>query len=276
VILVAPVRLSPNPGTYPEVEVDCFSSSGGLLWSYVPKEEFRFGDHEIRGPWAITDVLVSGGGKHVIFVSVVHPEWGNSFVAALDPLRGKAVVCFVNTGTIQQLGEIGISGTTYLLAGGFNNESDSPSLAVMNERKDFAASPQTSGTRHVCVSCPSGVPDYYFVFRNSEISRIRHTHHEYVRRLRNSAEGEFEAVVSEDDDRDAARIFLFQIEPTVHAETLRFSSTYDSHHEDFEHGGKLTHSLRDCPERLHPAPLRAWTANAGWTELNLSPHGADQ
>src|SRR5262249_32257716 len=127
-----------------------------------------------QGPWWVNDIFIAApNGKPTIWAALGHYEWGNSFVVQLAPETGKATMRFVNTGTIYKLNEVRASGKAYLLAGGFNNEYASGSLAIIDETKPFAVSPQTAGTRHKCVSCPEGSPDYYFVFPRSEIN-VRH------------------------------------------------------------------------------------------------------
>lgn len=173
VILVAPFRLSINPDGPLEFEVDCLSESGTLLWSYTPRERFRFGDHEIAGHWFLQALIVSNMSRHVIWVAFSDSDWGNSLVESIDALTGHAALRYVNTGTTRSLEELRTPQATYLLAGTFNNEYDGASLAIVDERRPFAASPQTAGTRHQCLNCPAGLPDYYFVFPRSEVNRLR-------------------------------------------------------------------------------------------------------
>lgn len=223
------------------------------------------------------DLLVTEReGKRLIWVAVDHPEWGTSFVAAVDPVTGVGTVRDVNTGSLESLNEITTSLGTFLLAGGFNDEYDSPSLAVFDEGKPYGTSPQTGGSRYECLNCAKGGPDLYFAFPRSEMSRVRKRHEDAVRAIR-LASGEFEAAVftrfENDDDR---RIYLFQSEPDIHPVTLLFSSTYDSLHRDFERNGLLFHPIQDCPERLFASPVRMWNPAGGWRTLSVGPIGADQ
>jgi len=152
-------------------EIDCFSNDGKLLWAYVPHEKFQFGSFDLDGPWFVEDVFLTQSPKPVIWAALTN-NWGNSFVVQLDSSTGTDTVRFVNTGIIYKLNEIIISGRAYLLIGGFNNEYAAGILAVLDERTAYAVSPQTAGTRHECVSCGQGRPDYYFVFPRSEINRL--------------------------------------------------------------------------------------------------------
>lgn len=170
---VVPLHLGPNQNQVTHSEVDFFSGEGDLLWRYAPEESFRFGTHELTGPWIFMDLFVSQSSTGTsLWATAGQHTWGNSFVSQIDPRTGHGTVRFVNTGILYCLNELKTSSRRFLLAGGFNNEWDSGSLAIIAENRPFAASPQTPGTRHYCNSCPPGPPDYYFVFPRSEINRI--------------------------------------------------------------------------------------------------------
>jgi len=272
VIVVAPVRTSPNRQDLARVEVDCFSASGSLLWSYVPQETFRFGDREFSSRWQIADIFVSGRSTpHSIWVAFDHSPWGYSFVAEIDPSSGRGTVRFVNTGSIHRLDELRTSRRTYLFVGGFNNEFDGGSLAIFDETHLFGASPQTPGTRHECVSCPKGYPDYYLVFPRSEINRLRQVYETPVWGL-NITGNQFEVDKLELWPNSGASMhYLFQAEPTLRLRTLRFDSSYEMMHRALEQKGELDHQLAKCHERLHPLPVRVWTLTDGWKEWDVGP-----
>jgi hypothetical protein len=277
VLVVAPLHSGPNSSDLVTTEIDCFSSQGELLWSYVPQEQFQFGDHKLEGPWDVFDVFVTPGATHAIWAAFAHYRWGNSFVVQLNPKTGKDTVRFVNTGIIYKLNEARISGKTYLLAGAFNNEYAAGSLAVLDEARVFAVSPQTPGTRHKCVSCSEGMPDYYFVFPRSEINTLKNLWENPVRGIDVHPEeieirkDELASPEMGEKPSAAATMYLFRTGPTIHLVSLRFDSTYDMVHRDLERHRALDHSLATCPERLHPGPVRMWTASNGWTELRLAP-----
>jgi len=272
VLVVAPLRAGPNPDDMFQVEVDFFSSRGRLLWSYIPQGSFQFGEHKLEGPWNVFDLYVSDeNSKKTIWLSAVHYIWGNSFIAQLDPATGKADIRFVNTGIVYNLNELKTPSGTFLLAAGFNNEYDSGSLAIINERQPFAASPQTSGTRHKCVSCADGAPDYYFVFPRSEINQVEKVHEDPVRRTKVTGQG-IEVFKYELRDVEGVETFYsLRTEPTIEPVSLRYGSDYDMLHRQLSAQKKLDHSLDACPERLHPKPIRMWTPTSGWTDVRLKP-----
>lgn len=277
VLVTLPLEISPNPADPSVTEVDCFSSQGTLLWSYVPHEKFQFGDHELDGPWLVEDVFLSQGSVPALWVALIHYRWGNSFVVQLDPQTGKGTVRFVNTGIIYTLNEVRLGGRPYLLMGGFNNEYAAGMLAAIDEGKPHAVSPQTAGTRHKCVSCGGGAPDYYFVFPGSEINRFRHSWEDSVHLI--DVQGENVEVDKADlgdpnsgeewDHATVSTLYGFRAETTLRPVTVRFDSSYDMLHRDLQAKGKLDHPLESCPERLHPEPVRVWTPVRGWTEVSV-------
>ncbi|HLW97030.1 MAG TPA: hypothetical protein VKR82_00165 [Candidatus Acidoferrales bacterium] len=273
VLVVAPQRTGPNPSDLYKVSVDFFSSHGKLLWSYVPQEIFQFGDHTLSGPWSIFDLFVPDQSpQKTIWVVAVHSVWGNSFVVQLDPATGRETVRFVSTGVIYRVNELKTPRGNFLLAVGFNNEYNSGSLAIMDENKPFAASPQTTGTRHFCVSCQAGAPDYYFVFPGTEINRLEKEPEDSVRAVIVTEQG----IEVFKDEREpihggGATIYSFRTQPSIEPVSLRYDTPYDMLHRELSAQGKLSHSLENCPERLHPKPVRMWTPVGGWTEIQLKP-----
>jgi hypothetical protein len=278
VLAAVPMQTDINLPSENRWEVDLFSSQGRLLWSYVPQRRFQFGKYELSGPWVVMDVLVSGrSGRSKIWVAVSQGIWGNSYVVNLDPENGKETLRFVNTGSVYSLAESNTPQGTFLLAGGFNNEPDTGSLAIINEAKAFAASPQSEGSRHKCMSCPAGNPDYYFVFPRSEINELEQVHEAAVVQVR-VLDDQIQVRKSELrlKENDPETIYMLKAEPSFHVASLRFGSGYDMVHERLEKEGKLDHTLEHCPERLHPRPVKMWTPAEGWSEIGLEPTAANQ
>ena len=272
VLAIVPLITSPNLHETDQFELDCFSSHGKLLWSYIPQQNFTFGEHEIGGRWWISSIFVSKlSGTQSVWVSVADVRWGNSFVVQLDPQTGKGPVRFVNTGIIYKLNEISLSGRNYLLAAGWNNEYEGGSLAVIDQAQPFAASPQTAGTRHKCVTCPPGAPDFFLVFPRSEINQFEHVYEAPIREIQ-IVNGQIE--VTKDDLQTVAgpnTIYLLDPSNNFHPISLRYDSGYDLLHKELSNDHKLPHSLENCPERAHPTPLRMWTPAHSWTQLPLKP-----
>ncbi|MBV9767089.1 MAG: hypothetical protein JOZ48_19770 [Acidobacteriaceae bacterium] len=278
VLVAAPFRLGNNPSDPPDLEVDCFSQTGKRLWKYLPREKFRFGTHELQGPWYSEAILISDRSPvHTIWIAFSHDVWGNSYVVSLEPIDGRAAVRYVNTGVIHSLYELSTPRAVYLLVGGFNNEHDGGSLAIIDERKAFAASPQTAGTRHKCLSCPQGSPDYYFVLPRSELNQFRKVYENAVSSI-HVEEEEVTVRTQELGPREdgVARLFLFRAADTLRPSSVRYDSSYDMLHRELEKAHLVGHSLETCPERLHPFPIRMWTPSTGWTEVHLPPRPFNQ
>ena len=269
IILLAPTRLGPNPLDGYHTEVDCFTAAGELLWSYVPAESFQFGEHRIDYDWRVSDIFVSPQGVPRIWVSVFQNPWGNSFVAELDPRSGKPATRFVNTGMLYVLNEVVDGGTRYLLAGGFNNEYESGTLALIDERIPFAASPQSRDTRHHCDNCPEGSPNYLLVFPRGEVNQITGPHENQIGFL--VVRGQHVQAVQFEIHRisGVSTHYEFRIAGGVTPISKRFDSPYDTLHRELSEKGQLTHSLEECPERANPAPVRMWTPSRGWTPLEF-------
>jgi hypothetical protein len=277
VAALVPLREGPDPNDFDSTELDFFSETGKLLWTYRPDQIFRFGNHDLKAPWVLMDIFASGiGSRRTIWAAVVHHTWGNSFVVEIDPRTGSDTLRFVNTGNVRALNELKTKSESYLLAGGFNNEWDSGSLAIINVNRAFAASPQTAGTRHECNSCPPGAPDYYFVFPRTELNRIAGAYEDSAYEIRVTDEG-IEVAKNEGFAGEQQRtLYLLSREAPFSVISLRYDSEYDRVHRAWSAGGKLAHALEDCPERLHPQPVRVWTPSAGWTEIAIKPAKADQ
>jgi hypothetical protein len=270
-------RSGPDPNDTGYSQLDFFSAGGKLLWRYTPNGVFQFGAHELKAPWFVSDMHVSQlGGGAALWVGVVHNTWGNGFVVEIDPGTGHDKLRFVNTGTIYPLNEISSTGGKFLLVGGFNNEWDGGSLAIINEDKPFAASPQTPGTRHHCDSCSPGDPDYYFVFPRSEINQVTQQYENAVTVIYVAEDG-IRIVKSERFHVGSEQtVYLLESKPPFGLVSVRYNSDYDMLHRAWSDEGKLSHALEQCPERLHPQPVRLWTPGGGWIDVPVKPAAANQ
>ena len=277
VLVIAPYRMGPNPQDLLVAEVDLLSSRGQVLWSYIPRTRFVFGKHDLTGPWVVLSLFVSShGGRKQIWAAATHEVWGNAFVVSLDPATGKDTLRFVNTGAIHTLNEIATPHGNLLIAGGFNNEPDTGSLAIIDESKPFAVSPQSEGTRHKCTSCPAGDPNYYFVFPRSEINELEQEHEDAVTRIQ-VVDGQIEIRKRETNAAEGTQtVYLLREDGGIQLLSVRFDSSYDMLHRQLEKEGKIGHSLEECPERLHPKPVRMWTPGGGWKEIQLASARADE
>jgi hypothetical protein len=273
VLAVLRTRVSPNATSSDHFEVDMFSSTGKLLWSYIPRGHLVFATHDLKDSWKPLDVFVSGDRRKQVWLAADQVVWGHSFIVSLDAETGKDTLRYVNSGTTVSLNEVVTPHGKYLLAAGFNNEYDSGSLAVIDESRSFAVSPQTEGTNHKCLNCPKGDPDYYFVFPRSEINEVVHFYEDRVSSIRVAGD-QIELRKNETNSTVGAQsLYLLKNDSVIHPISVRFETTYDLLHQKLEREGKIGHSLANCPERLHPRPIRMWTPADGWTEIRLDDAG---
>jgi hypothetical protein len=269
VLALVPMRVSPNAQSPDRFEVDMFSNSGKLLWSYTSRVRLVFSTHDLKENWVPLDVFVSGNGKKQIWVVEDHAVWGHSFIVNLDPETGNDTLRYVNSGSTVTLNELVTPRGKFLLAGGFNNEYDSGSLAVIDESKSFTVSPQTDGTSHRCLNCPKGDPAYYFVFPRSEINELVQFYEDRIYKI--SVMGDEIELRKEETQKDvwAQSLYVLRSDGVIRPVLVQFETSYDLLHDKFEREGKLSHNFTKCPERLHPRPIRVWTPADGWKEISL-------
>ncbi len=271
------LRSGPNVTDEDRNQVDFFSSDGKRLWSYFPDKSFQFGNYLLGGRWNLHDLFASAQGSQTkLWAAACHHIFGDAFIVQLDPRTGKDKLRFVNTGTVYRLNEIKTPAGAFLLVGGFNSEWDGGSLAIINEERPFAASPQTPGSRHHCDSCPPGDPDYYFVFPRSEINRASTIYENPVIDVRVSGDGIEVVKVERFNEGKETVINLLDTKPPFNLLGPLYNSEYNVLHATWSAEGKLSHKLENCPERLHPKPVRLWTPAAGWTEIPVKPAKANQ
>ncbi|MGH9788107.1 MAG: hypothetical protein ACRD4U_05335 [Candidatus Acidiferrales bacterium] len=264
-LAVLRMQASPNPADPVRTQLVCFSPRGEVLWKYEATDVLTFGGIEYKGPWRILDVLVvPASPRPLVWVVFTHHLWFASFVKKIDPATGHAEIWFVNSGALLVLGYLDNEQDSWLLAGGFNSEYEFGSLAVLDAKQAFAASPQTFGSRYHCESCPEGSPQRYFLFPRSEVNRLTKTATNYVYLIGIQEEG---VKVSTMELSVAARA-IYEFPPNLDPRQLRvvFTSPYWMEHETLEREGKIHHSAQKCPDRV-PSRVRVWSPDDGWAEV---------
>ncbi|MCS6954246.1 MAG: hypothetical protein RMK57_06375 [Bryobacterales bacterium] len=247
-------------------EITCFSSRGKLLWRYRPQVTVNMGGMRFDGPWRFTDLIpVRTGHGTQLWASLVHQYWRPSFVVRLDA-SGRAALHFLNAGFIYVLDHKRHLEAHYLLAGGINNEYASAFLAVLRVDGEPACSPQTQGSRFDCTDAPKGLPERYFLFPPTELSRAILPYNS-VRHI--DALGAKRVVVTEETEDGAWAMYDFaeNLEPDSVAFNYRFGSV----HRRLEQEGLLKHPIEDCPELVRPLKIRRWDSKSGWTTMAVPP-----
>lgn len=250
----------------PRQVLSCFSSTGKLLWSYEPQDILTFGPRTYSAPWELIDLIVSDEpGRKTLWVSVEAYTWGKSFIARLDA-DGHATVQYVHSGqigTFQRLhGPLG----AMLWIGGFNDEYDTASLAVLRDTQTFAVSPQTPGSRYACTNCGQGDAFAYFVFPRYEMSRVLHNPNNRVYSITSDDAG-IDVRQMELSNADQV-LYDFSNDKNPRPVRVNYSSSFWPNHLELERQGKIKHPLAKCPDRLHPPPVRLYQ-DGRWSVLSV-------
>jgi hypothetical protein len=266
--VLAVARFAPNQSVdeIPAEALYCFSQAGKVLWKYEPNITLTFGSRRYGPPWMLGDLVVSDNpGPKTIWLLGVDPIWSKSFVARIDA-QGQASVQFVNSGMLASLNRISTPQGNYLWMGGFNDEYDSGSLAIMRDTQLFASSPQTPGTRYACIGCPPGSPLAYFVFPHYEIGRLLHPV-DYIQQI--FPEGNIVQIVQAEVSNVDTVIYAFSntISPAVMS--VSYSETFWPHYQELKKNGKIHEPLSKFPDRLHPPPVRVFE-NGSWHTVEVT------
>lgn len=246
--------------------LSCFGSSGKLLWSYEPQTVLTFGNRSYSAPWSIRSFILSDEpGRKTIWINVVDYVWGKSFIAKLDA-DGHSTIQFVQSGEIAALQRFHSPKGAMLWIGGFNDEYDTASLAIMPDSQPYATSPQTPGSHFACNNCGTGNPTAYFVFPRYDISRILHNPNNKIYDI-SSTSDEIELHQAEVSFPDQ---ILYDFSTSFPLTPLRvnYSATFWANHLELERQGKTNHTLQNCPDRLNPPPIRVYQDGA-WRIIKL-------
>jgi len=66
---------------------------------------------------------------------------------------------------------------------------------------------------------------------------------------------------------DAMRaIYFFSLTPEISPHSVTLASTYWSEHRRLERERRIDHPAEQCPDYLHPKPIRLWASDK-WSEL---------
>ncbi len=247
--------------------LSCFSPAGGLLWSYEPQTVLTFGNRTYGAPWVLISFIVSDGpGRKTIWVNASNYVWGKSFIARLDA-DGHAAIQFVHSGEIAVLERFHTPNGAMLWVGGFNDEYDTASVAILRDTQPFAVSPQTRGSHYACKGCGSGDPFAYFVLPRYDISRIVHNLNNKVYQIDSDA-SRIEVHQAELSKADQL-IYDFSNDGDPRPLRVNYSAGFWANHIELERQGKVNHPLAKCPDRLHPPPVRVYQ-NGVWREMDVS------
>jgi hypothetical protein len=248
-------------------EVYGLSFRGKRLWSYRPDSAFTFAGYEFGGPWAISTSSTTGWPVARVWVSFTHRTWWPSFVVALGA-GGAERLAFVNSGHIRALRVLRGDGEARVLAGGFNNEYSTASLAVFDEDGPAVSSPQSPEKEFHCPACPAGAPKRYFLFPRTEVNVVRGKPLFYVADIEPvSGVGTTEVSVRQPDGIRVIYTLSRDLIPMAFAPSDAY---WNLHSQDYR-AGHLDHPPERCPERTTGVTVRLWEPDVGWREIEVPP-----
>ncbi len=249
-------------------ELDCFTNTGILTWSFRLRDTLTFGSQVFSPPWIVQGLevfRVNGDGR--IAVALHHDVWWPSAVVLLDT-QGRTVGTFVNSGWILALKAVNTSSGTLLLAGGSSNSGDGAMLAVLEPANLSGSSPERAGSIYECKSCGPGRPLKYFIFPRSEVniaageelsftSLDKSSEMIFARTQEGTGTGRYET---------AEGIFTFS--PEINLMNAAYSDGYWYAHRELEESGAIKHSENQCPDRFGPRHILSWDPQNGWKEIH--------
>lgn len=266
------VAVNYEAGAKPQLalpQLVCFSSDGKVLWRYQPDFAFRVGNMPYGEAWGIIDFVTRpDAASPLVWVALVAPTWGVSAVARVDGATGKGRLQFVNSGQLFAVNVAAAGNRRFLLVGGMNNEYDTASLAILDADQDFAMSPQTPGSRYDCGDCPRSFPAKYFLFPRSELNLLKMRYWHAAAFI--EVYGQVAEVSTFETSAAERRVYVLSPEGGFSLITSSYPAFWKQHRE-LEESGEIKHSPEQCPDRLHPRPLRVWTQATGWSEIPLPP-----
>jgi hypothetical protein len=267
VIVVADFVTSVAGREPPHSILFCFSADGRLLWQWKAEMTLRFAGREFTGPWYFWDLVTAPpGAPGAVWVAVVHNHWWPSVVARIDA-AGRGDVIFHNSGHIYALNYLQTLKGDFVLAGGFNNDYEMASLAVLSAEGTSGSSPQNPDSSYRALDPPAGSPNSYFLFPRSELSLLERT--QMMNRVLSVAIGVEEVTVAVWEGYEpASALYQFHRAPEFGLAYADYSDGYWRLHRVFEEEGRLDHTVEECRRRVHPLPVREWR-DGSWHTLRV-------
>ena len=264
------ITVFPADGSVADVQRQilwCLGPDGKVLWSYEPRNTISFGARQYAPPWQLSSFVLSDEpGPKTIWIVVSAFQWGKSFIARLDA-HGHPSMQFINSGETATIQRFHTSAGPMLWIGGFNDEYDTASLAIMPDTQKYAVSPQTPNSGYACIGCGTESPLDYIVFPRYEISKTLHLPNNKIFGLNGNSLGQVE-VRQQEVSADDQLLYDFQNPLDLTQVSVHPSATFWRSHLELERQGKIRHSVNQCPDRIHPPPLRLYRDGV-WSEVPL-------
>jgi hypothetical protein len=248
-------------------ELYYFSPAGELRWTYRPEMEMAFGVETFAPPWYVSAVEIAearGTQARHVYLAVLHHYWWPSAVIRLEP-DGKATTLLAHSGHLYNLMRFEHEGTTYLAAGGINNEFAAASLAILDESDSPVRSPQAHGSDYECRGCPDALPLRYFIFPQAEVGRVSDS--PYSRTAGGELAGDQLRIYTREDLYAVGAESVFRMTRGGDVLDAHTTDGYWQAHRRYEGMGRLDHPGRDCPERERD--VRIFARGSGWTSRRV-------
>ncbi|MGC8882186.1 MAG: winged helix-turn-helix domain-containing protein [Bryobacteraceae bacterium] len=261
-ILVAVPRADGTAGALAHA-LFCLSSSGSLLWQYVPETKLEFPARKFDGGWEIQKVLPA---EDAIWVAVKHEIWWPSFVARIE--KGRSRVVLVHSGLLRDLALKPAAGGPVVAAAGVNNEYGLAALAVLRPPYEPAVSPESERSPYRCLNGPARVIEPYVLFPRTDLAVAAGKPYAIATAARWHG-SQLEIEVEEVEDYSS----FYRFEESLRPLSFAVSDGYAQAHDAYFRRGAIDHPAKQCSGLLASRTLRIY-GNGRWHEAIVS-HAAD-
>ena len=266
VLVMAPLNVRGHPNPFSDA-LFALSSDGKLLWRHDFNDNFQFNGNADGAPWFFGAMLVTDARVWSAVDSVLG---SSSSVVKLDR-DGRSLAQFVNWGHIHVLNHVHSATGSYVVAGGISNDCNCAMLTVLREDQPSGTSPHFGSGSPICENCPEGQPYRYFLFPRSEIAVATGTTYNQVTVIL-PREGGIRVWVTEtgnNGDPPGADWEMYGLSPDFVPQGFEVSDHIPVLHKQLEAEGKIKHKVEQCPDLNHPRPVRMWSPQDGWKEIQV-------
>jgi len=234
--------------------------TGRRLWEHTTEDTLTFAGEQYGPTWGADDLVTfKAGGQPFLAWASHHHTWWPSILSVFNG-RGDRTAMFVNSGWI--LDVLPSTDGKYLLAGGINNARGGASFAILDPRQPGGASPEESGSKYECDSCPPGRPVRYYVIPWSDIVEPTSVLDGRRGQFISFANGTIELRAVQKANAE----MIVELTPDFEIKRRSISDGFWEWHAKLERDGVLKHSRDRCPFRNGPV-VYEWMREHGWREL---------
>ncbi len=238
-----------------------FSPDGEVEWELEPKPPLRKSTGEpFEHAWVVTHlVTVPERVGHSIYLAMANAAGWGGCVLRVDSL-GKSVLQFANAGYVEQLCSVAMPDDRLLIACGENNDFDCAFVALLGIDDSCSCSIPGLRTVYRYANAPGELPRKYILFPKTELNIARKMPYGHARRMRQYQD----RIIVEVETGGDGGTFLYHFTDFLEPVYVFPSGSHEFTHQALEATGAVTHSWRECPERIKPLMLQIWTRNSGW------------